>query len=214
VYVCIGCDQHRRECEIAISRYPRIPVPCAPAFPLNSRALPLPLTCSPMHAYTHDHEHCTELHIPRSRAPAWHPYRSAPYPLTCSHSRHPSTRTARASRALPLPRAPLHARATRAPWPPFPLMCVLMCSSVLIIPPHFTFPPIPPLPLQIRHSYTHCPCNPGALRRAALREHSEFPQVSSMIKANSDIRDNALTCTFNSSLYRFRASESGAILAK
>jgi hypothetical protein len=35
-----------------------------------------------------------------------------------------------------------------------------------------------------------------------------------MIPANSDIRDNAVTCGFNSSLYRFRASESGAILPK
>jgi hypothetical protein len=120
----------------------------------------------------------------------------------------------RASRALPLPRAPLHARATRAPWPPLPLTCVLTCSSVLIIPLSFTFFPHPSLPSQIRHTYTHVPDIRERARRAALREHSEFPQVSSMIPANSDIRDNAVTCGFNSSLYRFRASESGAILTK
>jgi len=135
-------------------------------------------------------------HCVHSGTPARHP--SNPRQAPCARRSGANAPAPVRSRIPPRSRAPVRSRSA-------PLTCVLTCSSVLIIPPRFTFPPIPPLPLQIRHSYTHCPCNPGAPRRAALREHSEFPQVSSMIKANSDIRDNALTCTFNSSLYRFRA---------
>lgn len=177
--------------------FPRFPFPAFPSNPL----LPLPLHSS----------RTRSLHTPRARA---HVLRHLTLRAPPQEHRIPYKRFPRAwqahragSRAAARTRDPPSAR-TRVHPVRSPSDHVLLCSHDPCCAhllrqdlPHSPHCSIPSLSIQIRHSYTHCPCNAGAARRAHHASHITVPQVSSMITANSDIRDNALTCTFNILLY-------------
>ena len=194
------CECERSNARHSNSEHSRIrafPVRCIPR---TVRSAPAPahvLTCS---------------RIPPVPAPCALPF--PPCLLTCSHvwrpgrmPRHPSnraTRTVRASLrsghariratgAIPVPCAPARRCAVRSyVHAPAHLLASLLASLPL--------PPNPSIPLQIRHSYTHCPCNPGASRRARTLPSLTFPQVTGMIPANSDIRDNCSDLRFQHSV--------------
>lgn len=146
------------------------------------------------------HSERSPVHAPPMAPVPGRSMRAHRHPSGQAHARH-----ARRVRAPAPERSRMHARALAPPRSRSLLTCVLTCSSVLITSPQLRILPTPSLPSQIRHTYTHAPAMRERARRAALREHSEFPQLSSMITANSDIRDNAVTCGFTILVYRFRA---------